>query len=560
MMERARRLASRAPWVYPALVVLVALGPALYAVYAQTFATLGRDHGIFQYVAWALRHGERAYKDFHEINGPLPHAYFMGMQLLGGEDEHTFRTLDTLVLATSWTVGSLTIPRWAGLTTTRPWLWALAGLAVLGAQYTRYDWWHSAQREALYAALVFASLALQSIAHTTKAPRAATRALLAAGFFGALPWFGKPPCAVFAVLQVLVALHDRASLPLSLRRAGAAAGAGIAIAGALMLAFMLAFEDLARGVAMLAKVPKLHHTIWNETLIGSYRAYRNSVTLNWAAISLGAFLVTYRVFRLPRRALLAVVLPVGGLLVFFGQGKAFPYHLHMLTLGAGVAQLVVVAAIARVVQDPETPRRAEVALAGAALALGLGAKACVESLHCAALDRRWMSAGATPELRRSRAYFEAFGWGDFFANDLRDAAAYVAFKTTPDERVQIYGFDPYFLFLAKRKSASPVLYGFELNVDAALEGGPGARPDAELSQWLRDYRDEAEALVLATVEASPPAAFALFDRAPFTFPPNAEKDFAAHCPRLFAFLERHYERGPTFGTVRLWMRHDVMAR
>jgi len=231
-----------------------------------------------------------------------------------------------------------------------------------------------------------------------------------------------------------------------------------------------------------------------------------------------------------------------------------------VTLGAGVAQLVVVGAVAKRGRDAATPWRTHVAFAGVLLALSVGAKSFVEAIDSAAVERHWASIGSTAEKRKTRAYFDAFPWGDYFPNDLRDAATYLAFKTTPDERVQIYGFDPYFLFLAKRKSASPVIYGFELNVDAALKGGPGARPSAETKEWLVAYRNEAEALVLTTVEASPPAAFALFDRAPFTFPADAERDFEAHCPRLFAWMTAHYERGPSFGTVRLWMRHDVMAR
>jgi hypothetical protein len=193
-------------------------------------------------------------------------------------------------------------------------------------------------------------------------------------------------------------------------------------------------------------------------------------------------------------------------------------------------------------------------------ALALGAKSAGDAWRAPSVKGRWAIAGATPERRATRAYFDRFPWGDYFANDLRDGAAYLAFHTEPGERVQTYGFDPYLLFLARRKSASPVIYGFELNVDAALEGGPGARPSAELRSWLLAYRDNAEQLVLRSVEAAPPAAFALLDRAPFTHPPDAERDFAAHCPDLFRWMEARYVPAATFGTVRIWLRRDVMAR
>jgi hypothetical protein len=574
-------IASRAAWLLPLLVAVAAAGPSLWALHEQSFAILGRDHGIFQYVAWALRNGDRAYRDIHEINGPLPHAWHIVMQLLGGEDEHTFRLIDTALLVTVYLFASWTLPRWVGLdlslrsdgtqgARSAAWarlFWMLAGIGVLGAQYARYDWWHTAQREGLYSMLVLGSLALQSIGHTTSEPRRAVAAFFFAGLGSSLAWFGKPPCAIFSVLQVAVLWLDRANVRLPLRRVSAAAGAGAVVSFAAMLAFVLTHADPARGIEILSKVPRLHHTIWNESLRGIYRAYNNAPRLDWAFATFACFVVAYRVLGMPRRALLAAVLPIGGFLVFVGQGKAFPYHLHMLTLGTGVAQLVIMAGLARYMQsahDRCDGVRAWTLVTTAALApaaaLGLGLKSAEDALLSPGVKGRWSTAGATAELRASRAYVDLFPWGDFFANDLRDAAGYLAFHTLPDERIQTYGFDPYLLFLARRKSASPVIYNFELNVDAALEGGPGARPSEEQKAWLRAYRDEAEELVLRAVEASPPAAFVLLDRAPFTHPESSEKDFATHCPKLNAWMSERYVRAAVFGTVRIWLRRDVLER
>ncbi len=560
---------SRAGWLLPALVALIGLVPSAIALRAQTFAIFGRDQGIFQYVAWALRNGERVYRDIHEINGPLPHAWHFVMQLLGGEDEHVFRSIDTVMLVTAYAFAAATLPRWIGLDLGEGKarlralvLWSLAGLTILGAQYTRYDWWHTSQREAFYSILVLTSLALQSIGHTTRDPRRALVAFFFAGITTALTWFGKPPCAIFSVLQGLVLVLDRKHVAVSVPRAtGSAVLGGLLVAGA-MFAFVLRYEDFGRGIEILSKVPQLHHTIWNATLLGSYRSYNNGPRLDWAMASFVAFLATYFVLKLPRRALLAGVLPAGGFLVFAGQGKAFPYHLHMLTLGTGVAQLVIVGAVAKYLQTaPSTARRSDAfAIAAAVAALAMGAKSGEDAWKSPAVRHDWASVGSTPEKRASRAYFDRFPWGDYFANDLRDAAAYLTFHTLPDERVQIYGFDPYLLFLARRKSASPVIYSFELNVDAALEGGPGARPSPELKTWLRAYRDEAEQLVLRSVDASPPAAFVLMDRAPFTHPADAEEDFAKHCPDLFAWMTKRYAFAASFGTMRIWLRHDVLAR
>src|SRR5690606_34481847 len=115
--------------------------------------TLGRDQGIFQYVAWALRNGERAYRDLHEINGPLPHAWHMVMQLLGGSDEHVFRTLDTVFMSLVYAGCGAFVPRWVGAKGSKL-AWAAAAFGLLGAQYLRLDWWHTSQREGFYSAIL----------------------------------------------------------------------------------------------------------------------------------------------------------------------------------------------------------------------------------------------------------------------------------------------------------------------------------------------------------------------------------------------------------------------
>jgi hypothetical protein len=565
----AQSIIERAPWVLAFLVAVVGLVPTIRALYAQTFAVLGRDQGIFQYVAWALRNGDRAYRDIHEINGPLPHAWYILMQRLGGEDEHVFRSIDTALLVVVYALAGSTLPRWVGLelgerkdrfTTHASWI--AASLTILGAQYSRYDWWHTAQREELYALLVFGSLALQSIGQTTKSPRTALLVFALAGMTTTLPWFGKPPCAVFTGLQCAVLVLDRKRLAIPLKQALLAAAAGAVVVGLGMLAFLLSYSDIGRGIDLLSKVPRLHHTIWNEDLRGLYRAYRNGPRLDWALATFVAFVAVFRLFDLPRRALLGFVLPIGGFSVFAGQGKGFPYHLHMLTLGTGVLQLLIAAALARALQRGWRTERATTALAFVAslAAVGLGAKAMEDASKSPGIIGKWTVAGATPEKRTSETYLERFPWGDFSAKDLRDAANYLTFHTEPTDRIQVYGFDPYLLFLARRKSASPVIYSFELNVDAALAGGKGARPTPELRDWLLAYRDEAEALVLRSAEAEPPAAFALIDRAPFTHPANAERDFEAHCPKLYQWMTERYERGATFGIVRIWLRTDIVQK
>ncbi|HEY2367874.1 MAG TPA: hypothetical protein VGH87_15860, partial [Polyangiaceae bacterium] len=82
----------------PALIV--ALPPFFWvreATYRASLTTLGRDQGIFQYIAWAVMNGEVDYRDVRDVNGPLIHGVHMVMLALGGRDEHVFRTIDLAV-------------------------------------------------------------------------------------------------------------------------------------------------------------------------------------------------------------------------------------------------------------------------------------------------------------------------------------------------------------------------------------------------------------------------------------------------------------------------------
>jgi hypothetical protein len=547
--------------IAPLALATVCLGYTLYALYALTFATFGRDQGIFQYVAWALRNGVRAYRDIHEINGPLPHAWHMTMQLLGGEDEHVFRSIDTLSLTAAYALGASTIPRWVGLESRNKWTrvgWALAGIGLLGAQYSRYDWWHTSQREGLYSILVLGSLACQASAHHTRNTRRAFTYFLAASVLTSLTWFGKPPCALFAVLQAAVLLWDRKNLVLPLKRVVLAATIGAGAVSAAMIAFVLHFGDVVQAVRVLSAVPVLHHTIWNKSLVEVYHSYNNAPNLDWAMVTMAAFWATFFWQKPPRRVFLALVLPIGGFVIFAAQGKGFPYHGHMMTLGTSVLQLVILAIFVRRAQRDGAHLAYAVGVAVAAL--GLGVKARDDSRLSPGTKANWPKYGHTKEQRASQEYFDQFAWGDFFATDLRDAAAFLQKNTAPDDRIQIYGFDPYLLFLAKRQSATPIIYGFELNVDAALAGGSGAMPTEAQRATLLAHREAAEKLVLATAEKTPPVAFVFFDRAPFSYAEDGELDFIHHCTELARWMSVRYGEAVRFGTVRVRLRNDVLSR
>ena len=103
------------------------------------------------------------------------------------------------------------------------------------------------------------------------------------------------------------------------------------------------------------------------------------------------------------------------------------------------------------------------------------------------------------------------------------------------------------MFLAQRLSATPYIYDFELDVDAALEGGPGPEDRA----WMIAAAKRNAHDLFERVRLAPPGAFITMDLVPYTFPPDADADFASHCPEAAAWMRQHYQLAERFGTVRV---------
>jgi hypothetical protein len=197
---------------------------------------------------------------------------------------------------------------------------------------------------------------------------------------------------------------------------------------------------------------------------------------------------------------------------------------------------------------------------GAAAALSLAVvTGLLVSPH---LENWWiLQKGITAELRQSRDYLVYFRTTDFFPWELRQTAEYLRAHTRPDETVQVYGMDPYLLFLAQRLSATPYIYAYDLDVDAALTGSnlpDGLHPTWQQAERIRELRDEHERDFLARLEAAPPAAFVFLNRSPLiTDDDDAWQDFAEHSPVSASWVASHYEQTAVFGEDRVWMRRHV---
>ena len=538
----------RAWAIVPACVVALGGIYAVWASYLATFAAFGRDQGIFQYVAWALQHGARDYVDVREINGPLIHLLHRAAFFVGGEDEHRFRQLDLVFSALGFLgIGALFAPLatgWLGRC-----LWAGAAYVVLSAHYMLYGWWDQGQRESIYALMLFLSFALQWSAHRN--PTGFGPRLVVAGALGVATCFGKPTCALFVVVQLVAFWTDRELT--ERRRAARFYLLGTLVGCAPFAVFFATQASLGAFVRIVfGEIPTLYRYIWSKSFVECYSAWNNAPKLNYAFVTLAVLVALLALRKLPPRFSLLVGALLAGLVTFFVQHKGFPYHLHAITFATHLSWLALAIHLGEAL--PTTWRGRPWLLTAAGLALG--AQSAVELSSSEALRAPYPALARAHGLH-SREYLSFFNGGDFFALDLRDAAAYLREHTAESATVQTYGMDPYLLFLARRRSATPYIYSFELHVEAARQGqaAAGAQP-AE--------RTTLDALAARNVEgweralrAAPPAAFVTLDKAPFTFPENAVAELAVAAPRVATWLHDNYRLAATFGVVRVFERVDT---
>jgi hypothetical protein len=359
----------------------------------------------------------------------------------------------------------------------------------------------------------------------------------------ALTWFGKPTSVLYTLLQVMVLLLEPER-----RRMLLAFAAGCAAACVAMLGFVALTGSISAWIHLgLLEVPRVYQWVWKTSWWDCFRLWGNWELLVPAFLTV---VVVCLLARRDRRLLPLAILPAGGLIVFFLQGKGFPYHLHPIDAGTHLAWLGIV------VWATDRWRPRWTLVCSVVLALGCFWEVWTSS----AIEQSWYKKGSTAQQRASEEYYAQFPWGDYFAWDLRQAANFLQKNTAADDRVQTYGMDPYLLFLAQRLSATPFIYSFEFNVDGAILGGTGGKPSEKVAASFRAAAHEHEQMMLAALVKRPPAAFALIDQAPYTYPKDADADFAEHCPDAAAFLRARYRPAARFGAVRIWIRNDLPVR
>jgi hypothetical protein len=549
----------------------IALPPLFWIVTATDRASrtpLGRDQGIFQYVGWALRSGQVDYRDVRDVNGPLTHLVHVAFLALGGADDHRFRVLDLAVTGATFAfagacmagLGSRRAQDWSGRLA-----WALAGWVVLSGQYLLYGYWDIAQRESFFDWFLLPSIALQLVAQMpprtgSGRPADAGRQALRLGIAGALsviPWFGKPTFALFTLAQLAaIAVDDELLLPR--RKAFAAFALGGALGAALALGLLATYGDALAFVRIqLSDVPALYRFLWPRAAADIFSNPWSATQAIFAIAGAVVLLSLVLLGEMPRAVVALALAPVCALASVVVQAKGFPYHFHPVTAGV---HLQWIAFAAWLTERTRVARRSRAILRLAPIGVALViayriATAMEDSPHVRATWLLW--SGATPAERATREYFARFPETDFFPFEMRQAAAYLRDHTGPDDRVQTYGMDPYVLFLAGRLSATPYIYAYDLDVDAALAGGSGGVPDDAQSDRIRDIRDAHETDLLTRLQARPPAAFVFLDQSPLIAEADAWDDFEGHCTRAAPWVRANYRETARFGHDHVWLRSDL---
>jgi hypothetical protein len=547
------------------VVPLALAAPPLFWVVDATrrasLTTLGRDQGIFQYVAWALRRGAVDYRDVRDVNGPLTHLVHLVFLALGGADEHRFRVLDLCVTGLTFAVVGACVAgvgeRRAPGPSARA-AWTVAGWVILSGQYLLYGYWDLAQRESFFDWFLLPAVALQVVAQSPwRRASSQARLLAVAGALSIVPWFGKPTYVLFTAAQAAALLvDDRLALPRRRALGAFALGAGL---GALVpLAFLFAYGDAGAYLRVqLSDVPAMYRFIWPRAVADIFSSPWCATQAIFAVGGAFVMLALVALGEMPRRVLAVALLPLCAIGSVVAQAKGFPYHFHPVTAGVHLQWLVFVAWLegrTRVARRRWALLRLVPVAAAGIVALRV-ATAMEDSPHVRAVWLLW--GAATAEDRATPEYFGHFPEPDYFPYEMRQAARFLREATREGDTVQTYGMDPYVLFLAGRASATPYIYAYDLNADAALGGGTGGRPDEAQAARIRVIRDEHETDMLRRLVARPPAAFVFLDASPLISRSDAFDDFEEHCARSAAWVRERYVHAARFGHDHVWLRRDL---
>lgn len=498
------------------LVPLVAYCARSYPRHALYF-----DQTMYQYTAWCLRHGERLYDTVAVPDGPLITWIHAAVQMLVGTSDPAFRWADLVIQVTcALAIGALVAPYRARVA------WAAAVAALWLAQYFRYDWHWTAQREAYYSLIGYAGMALLLLASRRRG-RAQLAWSLVGGALVALTLFGKHIGAIFVVLGLLPAVLA----PRALRRhLFLLACAGVALGLALGVIALVATASLDGFWFWYFEVPRPYRFIMGSAdFFPLLRAIDRHTTL-LALVTLvgGGILCGLR--WVPRRLVGFAVAPTLFLLAMVLQRKGHVYQAHPVTAGCYLAIAMFTLALLR------RPGRLRVV---GAIVLALVVTDAARGL----VTSTWIDP--QPPTGRSQLGAPHIAHGDLFA-----AGRKIASFTRPSDRVFAYGPAGRLLLKAERAPAVPPFNNFFFNVHRAALIALTEDQRAALDRVQREIAARSCPRL-----ADPPAAVAVCDGADFSGGPGLT-DAREVCPILaYVALPTYVEVG-IYGCWHVYARHD----
>jgi hypothetical protein len=212
------------------------------------------------------------------------------------------------------------------------------------------------------------------------------------------------------------------------------------------------------------------------------------------------------------------------------QGKYWPYHYQVLLLplallaGLGAPRLVqIFAAWMR-------PRRATIVATLVAVLLGTGyIWQVADYLQVHHLPAYWLGSASREEMQSTYR----MGGTDYAYVETVAAAARVAETTDPDERILVWGYEPFIYFLARRLPATRFLYDFPITADLA--------PDLQARMLKRLHAD---------LKASPPSVILVVSGDRNRVEPLGSASQLQKLPSVARFVRRGYRQAWKLGDFR----------
>jgi len=423
----------------------------LLAVAASITWPMGRDQGIFAWVAEVIAEGGFPYTDAWEVKGPATFLPYVLAHLALGRNQWGIRLVDAILFATAglfcWRcLVSLGARRGAVLA---PWLF--------GAWYWQLGYWHTAQADGWMAFLLLGVLSILCSDGGAKSTFAGVG-------LGALIGIGtllKPIFGVYFVLPILLTPWAPGRREASWWRWPTSVAVGFLLTiglGLLWLSVGGASGEMLKiqfGFASFVHQGAHSYSI-SEHLGFLFRfATRAEYVVAMPLVWIGLTSLWRRNRRLAGINVAAIILTVAILAL---QSKYWLYHLTPLLAPLALLFGIGVDATQRALRG-QSNQADSVDFNSRRLAHALLAVIIV--INLAALWPSVAQAGRTLTGRISREdYSQWFDrhQSDFSLSDISAAARYLRERTTEQETVQVWAFDPLINYVSARRS--PTRFGY----------------------------------------------------------------------------------------------------